>query len=76
METDEFARAARAPGLTIPIIPGIMPIQNYQSFRRMTNLCKSCIPAPIVAALERIQVSTPARNLCQGACADIFLHLA
>jgi len=32
-----------------------MPIQNYQSFRRMTNLCKSEIPPKIVEDLEKIQ---------------------
>lgn len=32
-----------------------MPIQNYQSFRRMTNLCKSEIPPHIVEELEKIQ---------------------
>ncbi len=32
-----------------------MPIQNYQSFKRMTNLCKSEIPAQITEDLEKIQ---------------------
>lgn len=41
--------------MTIPILPGIMPIQNYQSFRRMTNLCKSEIPSKITEDLEKIQ---------------------
>lgn len=52
-ESDELMMDA---GITIPILPGIMPIQNYQSFRRMTNLCKSSIPAHITADLERIEV--------------------
>jgi len=43
-------------GITIPILPGIMPIQNYLSFRRMTNLCGTHIPDDIMADLERIQV--------------------
>ncbi|KAK4694945.1 methylenetetrahydrofolate reductase (NADH), partial [Phenoliferia sp. Uapishka_3] len=51
----EWYRACRARGITIPILPGIMPIQNYQSFRRMTNLCKSRIPPHIVEELELIQ---------------------
>lgn len=33
-----------------------MPIQNYLSFRRMTNLCGTQIPPEILADLERIQV--------------------
>ncbi len=42
-------------GITIPILPGIMPIQNYQSFRRMTNLCKVECPGLILDALEPIK---------------------
>jgi methylenetetrahydrofolate reductase (NADPH) len=51
-EADEEDRT----GITIPILPGIMPIQNYLSFRRMTNLCGTYIPPDIAADLERIQV--------------------
>lgn len=45
----------RSIGITIPILPGIMPIQNYQSFRRMTNLCKVQVPKLILDALEPIK---------------------
>ncbi|GAA5849861.1 hypothetical protein JCM3766R1_004020 [Sporobolomyces carnicolor] len=45
----------RERGITIPILPGIMPIQNYLSFRRMTNLCGTHISSEIMTDLERIQ---------------------
>ncbi|WFD06079.1 methylenetetrahydrofolate reductase [NAD(P)H] [Malassezia vespertilionis] len=45
----------RAHGITIPIIPGVMPIQNYHSFRRMTNLCRLQVPTPLLEALEPIK---------------------
>ncbi|GAA5903910.1 methylenetetrahydrofolate reductase (NAD(P)H) MET12 [Sporobolomyces salmoneus] len=48
-------KKCRARGITIPILPGIMPIQNYLSFRRMTNLCGTYIPPEIMSDLERIQ---------------------
>lgn len=48
-------KECRAIGITIPILPGIMPIQNYQSFRRMTNLCKARVPQLILDALEPIK---------------------
>ncbi|EMS25377.1 methylenetetrahydrofolate reductase (NADPH) [Rhodotorula toruloides NP11] len=50
----EWYRACRKR-ITIPIIPGIMPIQNYLSFRRMTNLCGTHIPPQILDDLQRIQ---------------------
>lgn len=48
-------KRCRERGITIPILPGIMPIQNYLSFRRMTNLCGTQIPKEIMEDLERIQ---------------------
>ncbi|ORY49494.1 methylenetetrahydrofolate reduct [Rhizoclosmatium globosum] len=45
----------RAAGVTIPILPGIMPIQMYGGFKRMTTLSKTRVPAFIDAALEPIK---------------------
>lgn len=42
-------------GITVPILPGIMPIQTYQSFRRMAHLCRSCIPDKISQDLQAIE---------------------
>lgn len=45
-------RECRRKGVTLPILPGIMPIQNYQSFRRMTSLCKASVPQDVWDRLE------------------------
>ncbi|TPX53614.1 methylenetetrahydrofolate reductase [NAD(P)H] [Powellomyces hirtus] len=45
----------RKVGITIPILPGIMPIQNFGGFKRMTSLCKTYVPDSIYAALEPIK---------------------
>merc|ERR1719426_229590 len=37
------------------VYPGIMPIQNYPGFKRMTGFCKTFIPKHITEALEPIQ---------------------
>lgn len=44
-------------GITVPVIPGIMPIQTYASFLRVTKLCGTHIPDRIHADLESIKVS-------------------
>ncbi len=44
-------------GVNVPIIPGIMPIQNYASFRRLTNLCRCPVPDRLIDDLEKIKVS-------------------
>lgn len=51
----DFVKKARAIGITCPIIPGIMPIQNYSAFRRMTSFCKTKIPKQIEDRLELIK---------------------
>jgi methylenetetrahydrofolate reductase (NADPH) len=43
-------------GIQIPILPGIMPIQNYGGFKRMTTLCKTFVPQHILSDLEPIKV--------------------
>ena len=45
-------------GITVPVIPGIMPIQAYASFLRVTKLCGTHIPDSIHADLEPIKVSS------------------
>jgi methylenetetrahydrofolate reductase (NADPH) len=37
---------------TIPIIPGLMPIQSYQMIKRTTKLSHAKIPDPILARLD------------------------
>lgn len=58
-DVDKFVRwvqACRDAGITIPIIPGVMPIQNYTIFRRMSNLCGVHAPEHVLAQLESIKL--------------------
>ena len=49
----EFVERARAAGITVPIVPGIMPIVNLASVERMTALSGAAIPAYLRAELDR-----------------------
>ncbi|KAF2282557.1 hypothetical protein GH714_043676 [Hevea brasiliensis] len=42
----ELVNDCRQIGINCPIVPGIMPINNYKGFLRMTGFCKTkvCIP--------------------------------
>ncbi|XP_010524471.1 PREDICTED: methylenetetrahydrofolate reductase 1 [Tarenaya hassleriana] len=51
----KFVNDCRQIGINCPIVPGIMPINNYKGFVRMTGFCKTKIPAEITAALEPIK---------------------
>jgi methylenetetrahydrofolate reductase (NADPH) len=48
-----FVERARAAGITVPIVPGIMPVVSTASIRRMTALCGAGIPAELGQALDR-----------------------
>ncbi|KAI7822591.1 methylenetetrahydrofolate reductase-domain-containing protein [Gamsiella multidivaricata] len=50
-----WEKQCRALGIVCPIIPGVMPIQSYNGFRRITNLAKIRIPEAIAQALEPIK---------------------
>jgi methylenetetrahydrofolate reductase (NADPH) len=48
----DFVEAARAAGIAVPIIPGVIPIASYAQVKRTCELCDSSMPEPLVAALE------------------------
>ncbi|KAI8919596.1 methylenetetrahydrofolate reductase-domain-containing protein [Entophlyctis helioformis] len=50
-----WVKRVREMGVTIPILPGIMPIQNYGSFQRVTTLSKTVVPQFILDDLEPIK---------------------
>ncbi|XP_044499227.1 methylenetetrahydrofolate reductase 2-like [Mangifera indica] len=51
----KFVNDCHQIGITCPIVPGIMPINNYKGFLRMTGFCKTKIPPEVNAALEPIK---------------------
>jgi len=44
-------------GITVPIIPGIMPIQTYATFARLTKLCGTKVPKRLEEDLLPLKVS-------------------
>ena len=50
----DFVPAARAAGIEVPIIPGVMPITSYAKIRRFCELCEATIPLPLASAMEAL----------------------
>jgi methylenetetrahydrofolate reductase (NADPH) len=48
----DFAARARAAGVTVPIIPGIMPVTNVGQITRFTSKIGATIPEPLLEALR------------------------
>jgi len=49
----EFVDFARANGIAVPIIPGIMPITNAAQIERFTRMCGASLPFRLAAELDR-----------------------
>jgi methylenetetrahydrofolate reductase (NADPH) len=49
----DFVREARAVGIDVPIVPGIMPITNVKQITTITGMCGATISPGVMAELER-----------------------
>jgi methylenetetrahydrofolate reductase (NADPH) len=50
----EFVEAARAHGIDVPIIPGVMPIASYAQIERFCELCDASIPESLAEAMTAL----------------------
>jgi methylenetetrahydrofolate reductase (NADPH) len=55
----DFVARARAAGVTVPVVPGIMPITNYANLVRFSDNCGAEIPRWIRKRLEAYQHDEP-----------------
>lgn len=54
-----FVDEARKAGIHAPIIPGIMPVTNYQQIKRFAAMCGAAIPQTLQEKMERCRNSQP-----------------
>jgi len=50
----DFVDAARAAGIDVPIIPGVIPIATFGQVARICELCQASIPAELESAMEAL----------------------
>ncbi len=48
----DFVEKCRAAGITVPIVPGLLPVISLKQVTRMLEFCKFHLPADLLARLE------------------------
>jgi methylenetetrahydrofolate reductase (NADPH) len=76
-EADDFLRfrdSAAAAGVNAPIVPGIMPVSNFQGITKMAGLCGAKVPTWLASLFDgldndvetrRMIAATVAGDLCR-----------
>lgn len=73
----DFQKKCEKAGIKCPIIPGMMPIQSYSSFQKMTTFCKTKVPENVWSDLNPIkeddeQVKSYGVQLCVKMCHELM----
>ena len=64
-----FRDRIRAAGVTIPLIPGIMPVSNFAGLQRMSASCGASVPAWLAAHFDGLDDDPETRKLLAASVA-------
>jgi methylenetetrahydrofolate reductase (NADPH) len=51
----DFVERARRIGVNVPIVPGLMPITNYEQLHRFVRMCGATVPMRLSLQLEKVK---------------------
>ena len=64
-----FRDRVRAAGVTVPIIPGVMPVTNFNGLKRMSAACGAAIPCWLAAHFDGLDDDPETRKLIAASVA-------
>ena len=65
-----FRDRVRAAGVTIPLIPGVMPVSNFTGLQRMCGACGASIPDWLKAHFDGLDDDPETRKLLAASVAS------
>jgi methylenetetrahydrofolate reductase (NADPH) len=72
----DLVKRARAAGITVPIVPGLMPVPSRRSLAVMTSMSGATVPAALQAAIDDAQDDNAVRPLgvqhCIAQCVELL----
>ncbi len=72
-----FLDKARARGISVPIVPGILPVQNFKQARNFAERCGTSVPSWIARRFDGLDEDPATRKLIAAAvAAEQVLDLA
>jgi methylenetetrahydrofolate reductase (NADPH) len=58
-----YVERARAAGITVPIVPGIMPVTNFAQTRKFAAMCGTSVPDSMARHFEGLEDDADTRKL-------------
>lgn len=71
----DFVTRARAIGIDVPIVPGLMPIRDTAQIQRIAYMCGATIPARLARRLERADTPEAAEEVGVAWATDQAIEL-
>lgn len=72
----DFMERAEKTGISVPIIPGIMPITDIEKIKRFSQISGATLPAPLVERMQKATSADEARrfgiDFTTGQCQDLW----
>lgn len=64
-----FVDRARAAGITVPIVPGILPVTNFAQVKKFSAACNASVPSWMAAQFEGLDEDPETRRLVAASIA-------